>query len=806
MTLPKPPRTASLQRPAKAGLVAVVALALGLSSTAAGVEQPAAESPASAEELSAGQFAEDDFDREDGELGEDWVADRGEWAIEDGAAVNTAAGDQNNLATYRNVELGAEYTATADIEIVPNGEGDGQEWSGITANVSGEDPELSYFLLRVSTASGDGEQSARWQLLRMDGTDASVVDQGELEAPVGAPLQLRLNRDAQGLGVTILNTETDELLVDQEAELGPPEPNRVAGYAGLYSVTGNLRALNFTVESSAVRAEDPAGDLVCTPQGDTYDFPSEDLEALDTSELDGAWAGMFVVMDLLTRDDEQYVGYWNEDREMVIAHRALGETDEDHSEWTYESLDENLLWDSHNYISLGLDRDGNLHVSGNMHNDPMVYFRTTTPGDISTLERQGYVVDPDTERSVTYPEFVNRQDGSLVFSHRDGGSGDGVSYFNVYDESSGSWNRLIDEPLFDGAAEGITYNSYFEGPELGPDGNFHLLWVWRESPDAATNSMLSYARSEDLINWTDAAGNPIEAPFRYGEGDIVDPIPSHSGLLNGNAKIGFDADDQIIVSYHKYDDDGASQLYAARPGTSAADEPWDISQITDWEGRWEFGGWGTLIFEIEMLGSEILDDGNIQVDFECFGDDNSVVIDNGLNPLAHVETPPLPDDLGVVRGDWNGAPGLQVNVREDRGEDPAQGEYILRWESLPENRDMPYDDYPQSSTLEIIRLGLPADEPGETASPSPTETPSPSPSAEPTEPSEESPPAEEESPEASPSEEADSSDPAPQEESDEEEGLALTGAGVTWIALVAFAALIGGTALLITRRKAQLNP
>ncbi len=786
-------------RPAASGaaLITIAALTIGVAAGAGpAMAAPAALSTESLEinqDLSASLIGTDDFDREDGPLGGSWVEDRGEWAIDDGAAVNTSAGEQNNIATFRPVELGAEYTVSADIEIVPNGEGDGREWSGITVNVNGENPELSYFVLRVSTASADGGQPARWQLLRMDGTDASVVDQGQMEAPVGTALHLRLSRSAQGLSVTILDNETEEVLVDETAEIGPPEPHRIAGYAGLYSVTGNLRAQSFAVESSALRAENPSGDLVCTPQGDSYEFPSEAVEALDISELDNAWAGMFVVMDLVTREDEQYVGYWNEDREMVIAHRTLGDTDEDHSEWAYNTLDENLLWDSHNYISLGLDRDGNLHVSGNMHNDPMVYFRTTTPGDISTLERQDYVVDPATEQSVTYPEFVNRQDGSLVFSHRDGGSGDGVSYFNVYDEANGSWTRLIDEPLFDGAEEGITYNSYFEGPELGPDGNFHLLWVWRESPDAATNSMLSYARSEDLITWTDAAGNPLEAPFRYGAGDIVDPIPSHSGLLNGNAKIGFDADDEIIVTYHKYDDAGASQLYAARPGAAGTSEgAWDIHQLTDWSGRWQFGGWGTLIFEIEMLGSEVLDDGNIQVDFGCFGEDNSIVIDNDLSPLAHVPTPPLPDGLGAVRGDWDGSPGLQVNVREDRIGNPEHGEYILRWESLPENRDMPYDQYPSASTLEVIRLGLPEDELDESPAPDPTETPS----AEPT------PPIEDEPDQTDPTEASPTADPEPgDDDPSEQEGLAVTGAGIGGIALAALVALAGGAGLLMARRR-----
>ena len=41
-------------------------------------------------------------------------------------------------------------------------------------------------------------------------------------------------------------------------------------------------------------------------------------------------------------------------------------------------------------------------------------------------------------------------------------------------------------------------NAYFDGPHEGPDGGFHLAWVWRESPDAATNHALSDARSSNL--------------------------------------------------------------------------------------------------------------------------------------------------------------------------------------------------------------------------------------------------------------------------------------------------------------------
>jgi alpha-L-rhamnosidase len=63
---------------------------------------------------------------------------------------------------------------------------------------------------------------------------------------------------------------------------------------------------------------------------------------------------------------------------------------------------------------------------------------------------------------------------------------------------------LFDGPLLDGEGERSAYSS---GPQRGPDGRFHLLWMWRETPDAMTNHTLSYARSRDLIHWETSSGN-----------------------------------------------------------------------------------------------------------------------------------------------------------------------------------------------------------------------------------------------------------------------------------------------------------
>src|SRR5690606_33935290 len=90
-------------------------------------------------------------------------------------------------------------------------------------------------------------------------------------------------------------------------------------------------------------------------------------------------------------------------------------------------------------------------------------------------------------------------------------------------------------------------------------------------------------------------------------GDIVDAVPAGGGMINNNTKVGFDADNRPVVVYHKYDGEGSTQLYNARFENGA----WVVHQTSDWDYRWDFGGGGTLVFEIEVEPLELLGDGTL---------------------------------------------------------------------------------------------------------------------------------------------------------------------------------------------------
>ena len=336
--------------------------------------------------------------------------------------------------------------------------------------------------------------------------------------------------------------------------------------------------------------------LLLVPEAPADGTQPEVVASFDVGEV---WAGHSVGFCLLTYGQEQYVGFYDGDRQMTVGRRRL-----DSDLWEFKRLDSTVGWDSHNYVTMAVDDTGRLHVSGNMHVHPLVYFRADEPGDIESLRPVPAMVG-DRERRCTYPRFFDGPRGQLIFTYRDGSSGNGTQIYNTYDTATKTWRRLLDEHLLDG---GGAMNAYPVGPARGPDGRFHLCWIWRDTPDCSTNHDVSYARSSDLVHWETAAGEPVELPMTLGTpGLVVDPVPTGGGAINGNTRIGFDSQNRPIVTYHKFDDRGFTQVYNAR----YEDAGWRIHQASDWDYRWHFEGGGTIHFEVRVSPVEAHADGSL---------------------------------------------------------------------------------------------------------------------------------------------------------------------------------------------------
>jgi hypothetical protein len=398
--------------------------------------------------------------------------------------------------------------------------------------------------------------------------------------------------------------------------------------------------------------------------------------------VDRVWSAHPVPFALTVSNERIYVGYYDANRQLSIASRARAGTG-----WTYQRLPVWTGWDSHNGIAMAVDGAGQLHVTANMHNDPLIYFRTSSAGDVRTVAKIAVMAEPSAERSMTYPAFLKDAAGRLIFKYRDGGSGRGRELYNRYDVEAKSWKALLTTALVDGEGK---RSAYFVGPMLGPDGYFHLTWVWRDTPDAATNHDLSYAKSRDLVRWEKSDGTPLQLPIRLATAEIVDPVPIRAGMINNNTVLGFDGAGRPMITFHKFDSSGNTQIYVARRETAG----WRIAQASDWKDfRWDFGGGGSLDSRLTVSGP-VADYGLMRVSVTRDGAPIELLLDpitlkrrgerRGRTAWERIGvTGPLPD-------------GMQWNVVED-----ASG-FVLAWPTLPPNRDLPREQVPPPTTLQLF--------------------------------------------------------------------------------------------------------
>ena len=299
--------------------------------------------------------------------------------------------------------------------------------------------------------------------------------------------------------------------------------------------------------------------------------------------VDSIWVANRVEYDVVSQEDRQYVAYYDKNRYMTVAFRYIHE-----DTWTKKALDNRLRWDSHNSVVLGIDKEGYLHLSGNMHADPLVYYRSTKPWDIQSLEPVHRMVVKKNESRVTYPKFFRDKENNLYYSYRIGGSGSGNIFIYRYDTESKTWEDHLGVPLFQGIFENETRSAYHQLRQ-DDEGNYHLLWMWRWTPEVSSSHQLCYARSKDLKNWVNAFGDKVELPLRPDNPLlIVDDVPAEKGLHNSKYQLIFSKKNEPLALYLKEDAQGFSQLYAA----GVVSNSWKITQLSDWSVKWEIFGSG----------------------------------------------------------------------------------------------------------------------------------------------------------------------------------------------------------------------
>jgi len=275
----------------------------------------------------------------------------------------------------------------------------------------------------------------------------------------------------------------------------------------------------------------------------------------------------------------QYVAFYDAHARVILAKRRLGAT-----HWQLRTTQyEGKAKDAHNSISIAVDGEGFLHMAWNHHDSPLQYCRSVRPGSLE-LETMGAMVGNSEDR-VTYPEFYSLPNGSLLFLYRDGVSGGGNLLLNRYDLKKKRWTRLQDK-LIDGEGKRNAY------PQMAVDvhGTVHLSWVWRESPDVATNHDMCYAKSTDGgKTWQKYSGEQYRLPITAKTAEYVWRIQPGSELINqtsmsadthGRPYIAtyFRPPAQLVPQYHIIHHDG---------------ERWRASQVTRRTTPFSLSGQGT---------------------------------------------------------------------------------------------------------------------------------------------------------------------------------------------------------------------
>lgn len=261
---------------------------------------------------------------------------------------------------------------------------------------------------------------------------------------------------------------------------------------------------------------------------------------------------IFRLHAIVTHGNRQFVAYYSPEGTVVIASRRLAGGD-----WTVHDTGwRGKVRDAHNGISLGVSKDGILHVCYDMHVDPLRYRRSRRPLD-PTIFGDEIPMTGRLEQRVTYPQFVNLPDGTLLFFYRNGQSGRGDLCVNRYDTRTRTWAALH-HPLISGAG---SHNAYWMRPAAGLDGSLQLAFCWRRTPDAATNSRVCYAGSRDGgLTWCDSRGVPYRLPITPATAEVVDPVPEGHNLSNQDSAEA-DSRGRLHAVYRKDDPRGVTQFY-----------------------------------------------------------------------------------------------------------------------------------------------------------------------------------------------------------------------------------------------------
>lgn len=280
--------------------------------------------------------------------------------------------------------------------------------------------------------------------------------------------------------------------------------------------------------------------------------------------------------------------------------------------------------DGHDEFSIAVDKDGYIHVMGDMHNKSFRYWRSNKPLDLTSFTRHFGEIQGD---NFTYNMFRTDNNGELYMVARArvlksynaiGGRGAGVY---KYDSVTKQWIALGDIPVYPNAVQKIVgwENSAESGgnyqmfkPDLRFDKNNRMHFTVALNNDNATNgrNYAIYGYSDDNGKTFHRASTALITPMPMrvdagsSQADVVDGYKNanmgeHSGiLLNGNNGVGVYFSIDNGTWYRNYANNAWSGRQSIIPGVictrcmTLSDQDNDVMTVINGSKWYRFADFG----------------------------------------------------------------------------------------------------------------------------------------------------------------------------------------------------------------------
>lgn len=335
-----------------------------------------------------------------------------------------------------------------------------------------------------------------------------------------------------------------------------------------------------------------------------------EVKQISCIELGEAWAGntvntvVFRHHGIFTRDGYQYTAFYIDEFTLRVVQRQLKNNDIH----THDIKGKFNLKDAHNSISLGIDRNGCLHMSYDHHATRLRYRRSLNAHDIQIWTDELLMTGAH-EDKVTYPTFIlPHHNFPLTLLYRDGIHNKGSARIKIYDEKNQSWKDYPTAILSGADNQPWTSNAYWNHPAIGSDGSLHLSFVWRTEMlgenQLVNNVNICYAWSPDNgVSWFTSLGKPCKLPITQVNAETVWPVSPGSNLIN-QCSMALDSKNRPHIAYYANDIAGIPQYqHLWFDGVQ-----WCCTKISDRDKSFNLQGGGTL--QIPISRPEIVIDDN----------------------------------------------------------------------------------------------------------------------------------------------------------------------------------------------------